>query len=139
MRTDNSLQEVNGSYLRTIWAEGRDFLINGVNKYINFGSISGSSGYGIRDNGGVMQSKNSGGTWSDIGTSGGGGFTILPTSSTVNGSNTNFVFSQIPRIVVVDNLLLRPILSNGSIAWSDNGVDTVSLVNPPVYDCFGIA
>lgn len=34
------------------------------NQYLNFGgSISGAAGFGIRDNGGVMELKNSGGSW----------------------------------------------------------------------------
>ena len=50
-----------------------DILVNGSNHYINFGTLSGTSGYGIRDNGGTIQWKNSGGSWQDIGTGGGGG------------------------------------------------------------------
>lgn len=34
--------------------------------YINFSSTSGSSGYGLRDNGGTIQYKNSGGSWTNI-------------------------------------------------------------------------
>lgn len=48
-------------------------LIQGPNNYLNFGTFSGVSGYGFRDNGGVMQFKNSGGSWANIGTGGGGG------------------------------------------------------------------
>ena len=45
---------------------GYDILVNGTNRYINFNNISGSTGYGIRDNGGVMELKNSGYGWSPI-------------------------------------------------------------------------
>ena len=34
--------------------------------YLNFGDISGSAGYGIRDNAGLLEFKNSGGSWSSI-------------------------------------------------------------------------
>jgi len=50
-----------------------DILVNGSNHYINFGTLSGSSGYGIRDNGGTMEFKNSGGSWTAMGSGGGGG------------------------------------------------------------------
>jgi hypothetical protein len=46
--------------------------------YLNFGSTAGSSGYGLRDNAGTMEYKNSGGAWAGIGSGGGGG------SGTVN-------------------------------------------------------
>ncbi len=47
-----------------------DVAISGYNHYINFnadGSGVGSGGYGIRDTGGTMQFKNSGGTWTNFG------------------------------------------------------------------------
>jgi maltose-binding protein MalE len=65
-RTEGVWQEINGSYLTTQWAEGRNILINGTNKYLNFGIISGTSGYGFRDNGGVLQVKDSGGAWNNV-------------------------------------------------------------------------
>jgi len=40
--------------------------------YINWGSTSGSGGYGIRDNGGNLQFKDSGGSWTDFGSGGSG-------------------------------------------------------------------
>ena len=49
------------------------FSIVGIdaNGYINFGTDRSDSGYGIRDAGGVIQAKNSGGSWSNLSTSGG--------------------------------------------------------------------
>lgn len=41
--------------------------------YLNFSTTAGTSGYGIRDNAGTMQFKNSGGSWADLGSGGGGG------------------------------------------------------------------
>ena len=38
-------------------------ILNGTSRYLNFGSTVGFDGYGFRDNGGVMEFKNSGGTW----------------------------------------------------------------------------
>ena len=37
------------------------------NNYLNFGSTAGVTGYGIRDNGGFVQFRDSSGTWKDIG------------------------------------------------------------------------
>lgn len=56
-----------GGYTRVAAQGGLDVLIYGTSKYLNFGITSGASGYGIRDNGGVMQFKNAAGTWTDFG------------------------------------------------------------------------
>jgi len=40
--------------------------------YINFGTTKGTGGYGLRDNAGTLQFKNSGGDWADLGSGGGG-------------------------------------------------------------------
>lgn len=55
-----------GTYIQTIGPSGYDILINGSSKYLNFDTIVGSSGYGIRDNAGVMEFKDSGGTWTTL-------------------------------------------------------------------------
>jgi hypothetical protein len=41
-------------------------ILSGTSRYLNFGDTPGSSGYGIRDNAGVMEFKNGGGAWSSI-------------------------------------------------------------------------
>ena len=41
-------------------------ILSGTSRYLNFGSTAGSSGFGIRDNTGTMEFKNSGGAWSSI-------------------------------------------------------------------------
>jgi len=48
------------------------FAIVGVNAggFVNFGTGRSSSGYGFRDNGGVIEAKNSGGSWAALGTTG---------------------------------------------------------------------
>jgi hypothetical protein len=43
-------------------------ILSTVGGYLNFGVTAGSSGYGIRDNTGAMEVKNSGGTWGRIAT-----------------------------------------------------------------------
>lgn len=91
-RTDTAWIEVFGTWLEVPWDEGRDILIKGVNKYLNFGDISGETGYGFRDNAGTMEFKNSGGSWSAFGGGGGGSGTVTsvamttPTGLTVSGS-----------------------------------------------------
>lgn len=72
-RTQGSWEEYEGSYVAVPWAEGRDILIRGTGKYVNFGTITGASGYGIRDNAGILQFKNSGGSWTNFGSGGTGG------------------------------------------------------------------
>ena len=60
-------------------------LVNdGTIKYLNLDSTNhGTSGYGIRDNDGTLQYKNSGGSWANI-TSGGGGTTITGAATTID-------------------------------------------------------
>ena len=46
---------------------GVNVLIKGINKYLNFNTVSGILGYGIRDNGGTIEYKDSGGSWVEFG------------------------------------------------------------------------
>jgi hypothetical protein len=55
--------------------------------YLNFNTISGESGYGIRDNNGTIEYKNSGGSWTSIGSGAGGG-------GTPGGSDTYVQFND---------------------------------------------
>lgn len=77
-----------GTYLKTTRSTGYNLLINGSNHFINFGVTSGASGYGIRDNGGVIEVKNSGGAWEGIATSTSSSFNgfISSASSTINST-----------------------------------------------------
>lgn len=63
-------------------------LIQGPNNYLNFGTFSGSSGYGFRDNGGVMEFKNSGGSWTPIGSGGSGSSFAFPFTPVAGGNAT---------------------------------------------------
>jgi len=72
-RTDNPWNTSSGGTYIYPTDPGYDILIKGSNKYLNFNSTSGSSGYGFRDNAGTMQFKNSGGSWAAISSGGGGG------------------------------------------------------------------
>lgn len=65
----------------------------------------------------------------------GGGFTLLNTASTVDGSNQSFVFSTAtaqPSLVVVDGAQLTAVDNKGVTQWSWNpGTKTVTLSTPP--------
>jgi hypothetical protein len=39
-------------------------ILSGTSRYLNFGDGAGENGYGLRDNAGTMEFKNTGGTWS---------------------------------------------------------------------------
>ncbi len=41
-------------------------ILASASSYLNFGTTSGSGGYGIRDNAGIMQVKNTAGSWQNI-------------------------------------------------------------------------
>ncbi len=58
-----------------------NLILSGSNSYLNFGSTSGTSGYGFRDNAGTMEFKNSGGSWTGIGSGSGSGSDKFATSS----------------------------------------------------------
>jgi hypothetical protein len=80
-----------GSYVEVVWNEGRDVLIRGTNKYLNFGNFSGSSGYGFRDSGGTIQWKNSGGSWANISAGGAGSQTPWEQNIVADGYNLSGV------------------------------------------------
>lgn len=87
---------IDGTYIQTIGSpNGYDLLINGTNHYINFNSLVGSSGYGIRDNGGTMEFKNSGGSWTGFG-SGGGGSVGPGTINEIAYFNTTTTITSLP-------------------------------------------
>lgn len=77
------------SYIQPNYPAGVDILIYGSNRYENFGTVTGSSGYGFRDNSGSMEFKNSGGAWTGIGSGGGGSaFPFTPITGGVATSTT---------------------------------------------------
>lgn len=87
-RTDNLWDyPFGGNYYKTNGsAAGVDILLFGSNHYFNWGSLSGINGYGIRDNGGSMEFKNSGGIWSSLSSGGTGSSTSLFSNN--DGINT---------------------------------------------------
>lgn len=72
-RTEDLWQEgVGGQHIEPIQPLGFNILIKGTNRYINFFAISGETGYGFRDNAGVLEFKDDGGSWAPFGAGGGG-------------------------------------------------------------------
>lgn len=56
-----------GNAIEIAISGGADLLMRGVDRYINFGDDTGSTGYGIRDNAGTLQFKNNAGAWTNFG------------------------------------------------------------------------
>ena len=82
------------TYLQTNFPGGLDLLINGSNRYINFNAVTGSSGYGFRDNGGTLEFKNSGGSWAGFGTGSGAVTSIIAGNNiTVSGATGDVTIS----------------------------------------------
>lgn len=90
--------------IQPVSLDGYDLLVKGTNKYLNFNTSVGSSGYGFRDSGGTMQFKNSGGSWTDVGSGSGGGSTLTAEtpSETPDGSRKQFTVSKEPLFVIQD-------------------------------------
>lgn len=89
-RTQSSwLVSDDGTYIYP--ANALNVLLPLVNGYLNFGTFSGFSGYGFRDNGGTMQFKNNGGSWQNFGTGSGGGGGGAGTFSTTSPFGTTQV------------------------------------------------
>lgn len=134
-RRDEVWESRAGGYIEPINPLGFDILVKGLNKYINFRDITGSAGYGFRDNNGVMQIKNSGGSWVNIPTSSSG-------SGDVNwGGNTNTATKYIGSLdnqdvgFITNNQLRLLISKTGAIDLNNNTIVNVAnigigLTNP---------
>lgn len=71
---------------------------------------------------------------------GGGGFTELQATGTVNGSNLTFTFTQVPTYIVSDGVWFKPRGNDAllTVFWTNVGT-TITMVNPPSYSIFGVA
>jgi len=64
---------------------------------------------------------------------GGSGFTLLPATGTVNGSNKAFTFTQLPTYIVSDGLWYRQ-----NVGWTWNaGSLTATMTAAPQTDIWG--
>ncbi|MBI5742475.1 MAG: tail fiber domain-containing protein, partial [Candidatus Niyogibacteria bacterium] len=109
-----------------------DLFLEGSNRYLNFGTTQGTSGYGIRDNLGVMEFKNTNGMWVPIG----GSLTswgLSEASATNTGSTLPGILGRSQTAVIGDyvylfggnntaytNVIYRAPVSNPT-SWSDTG------------------
>jgi hypothetical protein len=75
-------------------------ILSGASRYLNFGTIAGASGYGLRDSAGTMQFKNAGGSWTAIGSG----------SSSLGGSGTA---NYLPKFTTTTTLGNSQIFDNG--------------------------
>lgn len=67
-----------------------------------------------------------------------GGFTELVATGACNSSNQVFTFTQVPSYMVADGILLKAVGKSGMVMWTNVGT-TITMVNPPSFDIFGIA
>lgn len=69
---------------------------------------------------------------------GGGGFTELPATGTVNGLNAVFGFTQQPTYIVSDSAIYKPLDNNGNVQWTWNsGTSQATMTIPPSSSIFG--
>ncbi|AEP10670.1 tail fiber domain-containing protein [Micavibrio aeruginosavorus] len=66
----------------------------GAGMYLNWGTTQGTGGYGLRDNAGTLQYKNSGGAWTNIASGGGGAALSGLTAATAANSINNAAYAQ---------------------------------------------
>lgn len=67
-----------------------------------------------------------------------GGFTELVATGTVNSVNTSFTFTAVPSYIVADGVWFKATNKNGSVNWTNVGL-TITMVNAPAFDIFGVA
>lgn len=121
-RTDNLWDyPTGGNYYKTNGSPaGVDILIYGSNHYLNWGSLSGSTGYGIRDNAGTMEFKNQAGSWAAIGAGGGSGTVTSVASADGSVTVTNGTTAADLAVVKAPKLSTARLLAGNSFDGSAN-------------------
>ena len=71
-----------------------------ASSYLNFGATYGTAGYGLRDNAGVVEYKNSAGTWTSILSSSGG---VTIGGNVTGGTVGSILFAGASNVVAQDN------------------------------------
>ncbi len=123
-------------------------LISGTNRYLNFGTFSGASGYGFRDFGGTMQFSNSGGAWTSFGSGTGGGSGNVSTSSaetsgripfwtstsatpaTLSGGNAGFTFDGTKLTAIYASTTALTVSGQGYLGTLGIGTSSPSSIFP---------
>lgn len=138
-RTDSMWDLISSSYIQTV--SGYNILINGVSRYLNFGSISGSTGYGFRDNSGTIEYKNSGGAWAGVGTGGGGGgASSLTTKGDLLAYDGDLATTTRYGIGTNGQVLMATSGSSVGFAWtSTSSLGLTSTIPAGTYDAYGQA
>lgn len=125
-RTDGLFEIRQTGYVSPI--DGASLWMRGTDNYINFGLTPGSAGYGFRDNSGVMEFKDAGGSWAAFG-SGGGGIPagsdseIQYNDSGVFGADSLFKFDK-----TYKSLILGTPVNAASSASRLNAVSSTSYI-----------
>lgn len=66
------------------------------------------------------------------------GFTELVATGSCNSANAIFTFTQVPSYIVSDGVWMKATGKSGSVNWTNAGL-TITMVNPPSQDIFGVA
>ena len=82
-------------------------ILSGTGLYLNFGNTAGAGGYGIRDNGGTLEFKSTGGLWTNLNTT-------FSTYLTLNGDSAVYL----PKYVAWGALGTG---DGGAAIYNDNG------------------
>jgi hypothetical protein len=90
----------------------------GTNAYLNFGASTGNAGYGIRDNAGSIEVKNSGGVWTSI--TGGGGASYINNQFS-SGQAANFWMTGTGKAGEFDANLIKATSGSGGNATLNQG------------------
>lgn len=112
-RLDFSLLNGAGSVALSLQINPDGILI--PTTYINFGNVYGLTGYGLRDNAGIIQFKNSGGVWAAFGSGGGDALTTNPLSQFAATTSAQFA-GVITDEIGTGKVLLSNIVTNAQTA-----------------------
>lgn len=109
-------------------------LLLPASQYIAFGSIYGASGYGIRDNAGVMQYKNNAGIWTNFSAGGGGGSGDM-LASVYDPAN---IAQQVLGTTATQTIQNKTLDNTNTIAVKTNGLTLQDATDPTKQVIFAV-